>query len=483
METVCQFVLSQGYALLKEPFRGDLKVMHHLFVKWSQQEVTFNYFIHQLQLVSSISGALLISSEKLEDIQCEALQILSRKLSGVSPDSGNEQEKKLESTSLLSQLTRELNSYCVTPLEELDRLLNGNSQLNPLIKEQVKRTIIMKPFVETCEDVSHAFALSSIAYVDQLAKKPSIRFDRLKFNSHIAHCIERKAHHLPVIQKQTEQRLGDCSYLDTCHKMTQCRYIHYTQLMPLPWYEKGDSCLLSEEERTHNLNIQECTRIGDVTCGDPIDVNQRSQLPPQWINCDVRKFDFSILGKFGAVMADPAWNIHMNLPYGTCNDSELLSLPMETLQDEGIFILWVTGRSIDLGRECLKKWGYEVRDEMIWVKTNQLTRTICTGRTGHWLNHSKEHLLIGLKGNPSWLKWGLDSDILVSATRETSRKPDEIYEVVERLVGSKSRKLELFGRDHNTRAGWFTIGNQLSGCQIYEKDVKTRYKESLTGRP
>lgn len=28
-------------------------------------------------------------------------------------------------------------------------------------------------------------------------------------------------------------------------------------------------------------------------------------------------------------------------------------------------------------------------DELIWVKINQLQRIIRTGRTGHWLNHSK----------------------------------------------------------------------------------------------
>ena len=38
-------------------------------------------------------------------------------------------------------------------------------------------------------------------------------------------------------------------------------------------------------------------------------------------------------------------------------------------------------------------------DELIWVKTNQLQRLIRTGRTGHWLNHGKEHCLVGVKGN------------------------------------------------------------------------------------
>lgn len=49
---------------------------------------------------------------------------------------------------------------------------------------------------------------------------------------------------------------------------------------------------------------------------------------------------------------------------------------------------------MELGRECLKLWGYERIDEIIWVKTNQLQRIIRTGRTGHWLNHGKEHCLV-----------------------------------------------------------------------------------------
>lgn len=34
---------------------------------------------------------------------------------------------------------------------------------------------------------------------------------------------------------------------------------------------------------------------------------------PQWINCDLRKFDYSVLGKFHVIMADPPWDIHMSV--------------------------------------------------------------------------------------------------------------------------------------------------------------------------
>ena len=130
---------------------------------------------------------------------------------------------------------------------------------------------------------------------------------------------------------------------------------------------------------------------------------------------------------------------------------------------------------MELGRELLRLWGYTRVDELIWVKTNQLQRLIRTGRTGHWLNHGKEHCLVGIKGQPKNLNRGLDCDVLgkcfssfsnriwkkdlknclwntwkVAEVRDTSHKPDEIYGIIERLSPG-SRKLELFGRMHNVQ--------------------------------
>lgn len=111
-----------------------------------------------------------------------------------------------------------------------------------------------------------------------------------------------------------------------------------------------------------------------------------SDLPAQWINCDVRSFDYSTLGQFSVIIADPPWDIHMSLPYGTMTDDEMRKLPIPSLQpDWGILCLWVTGRAMELGRELLSIWGYKRVDELVWVKVNQLQRLIRTGRTGHWL--------------------------------------------------------------------------------------------------
>lgn len=99
------------------------------------------------------------------------------------------------------------------------------------------------------------------------------------------------------------------------------------------------------------------------------------------------------------------------------------------------------------------------------LTASQLQRVIRTGRTGHWLNHTKEHMLVGVKTVtdvsgalkfPSWVNRGLDTDVIVSEVRETSRKPDEVYGMIERMCPG-GRKVEIFGRKHNTRPGYVSL--------------------------
>ena len=64
---------------------------------------------------------------------------------------------------------------------------------------------------------------------------------------------------------------------------------------------------------------------------------------------------------------------------------------------------------------------------------------------------------MGIKGNPKINRY-IDCDVLVSEVRETSRKPDEIYKIIDRIFPG-GKNLELFGRPHNCRNGWMTLGN------------------------
>ena len=47
------------------------------------------------------------------------------------------------------------------------------------------------------------------------------------------------------------------------------------------------------------------------------------------MNCDIRTFPMATLGKFAVLMADPPWDIHMELPYGTMSDDEMRQMNVQ----------------------------------------------------------------------------------------------------------------------------------------------------------
>jgi mRNA (2'-O-methyladenosine-N6-)-methyltransferase len=145
-----------------------------------------------------------------------------------------------------------------------------------------------------------------------------------------------RVHFRRIIQKHTDESLGDCSFLNTCFHMETCKYVHYEvdnenpiAISPL----KGGTSSSSHVSLPDSDNI------------DPSSKSVTILHPAQWIHCDLRFFDMTILGKFSVIMADPPWDIHMELPYGTLSDDEMRRLNIPALQDEGLIFLWVTGRA------------------------------------------------------------------------------------------------------------------------------------------
>lgn len=279
-----------------------------------------------------------------------------------------------------------------------------------------------------------------------------------------------KIHFKKIISEHTDVTLGDCSYLDTCRHIETCKFVHYA-------VDKDDQAVSNLQKGETQDNSKSSNGINNNKISLYSSLCADQGYAPQWIQCDLRNFDLSIFNQYvSVVMADPPWDIHMDLPYGTMTDNEMKHLPVQLIQDEGMIFLWVTGRAMELARECLQIWGYKRVEEILWVKTNHLQRIIRTGRTGHWLNHSKEHCLVGVKGNPV-VNRNIDCNVIVSEVRETSRKPDEIYSIIERLC-PQNLKLELFGRPHNCRNNWITLGNQLNGVVLHHPQIKERYNRS-----
>ncbi|SNX87292.1 related to IME4 - positive transcription factor for IME2 [Melanopsichium pennsylvanicum] len=318
-------------------------------------------------------------------------------------------------------------------------------------------------------------------------------------------------HFKPVLYPQTDPSYGHCSYLNTCHRTSSCKYLHFELDTSLPY--PPFQFITNNPRHPYEAESEEARQIGLIHPSRTLrehGFNQWVRDPgegereAQWIDCDLKAFDYSMLGNFDVILADPPWDIHMSLPYGTMSDDDMRAMPVPVLQDEGLIFLWTTGRAMELGRQLLAHWGYTRIDELIWVKVGQTQRLIRTGRTGHHLNHTKEHCLVGAKVRtipdrdveskpvtnsaqcyigsraagvppplPEWLHQGINADVIVSEVRDTSRKPDELYSIIERLCPG-GRKVELFGRKHNVRKGWLTLGNQLKGDHVLDPALKAR---------
>lgn len=496
LKILVNFISEYNQVLIEAPIGGRIDIIYNLLRNYKEQNngttsFTFSDFRDLVNNLNDISGRTLQFDSNLEDytylqinlnqlprLKCvnwQRLAILKERLGSLQIREAKFKDSNLFAIEgykskyecLITLLNQPLQTRFKeeTPgkietmdlnidLTTLDNLLKKPNATTSLAQERIALKSKVIPYHEICDEQTHSHILSNICLNKrELAKLnlPDILYihkciqqARNQMSPELFKCSQSKIHYLPIMNNHTDLYLGDCSYLDTCHKMKTCRYLHYYSLYPM----------VKEENRDHQLSKRSYDY--EYTIGECYTEHQRKQIPPQWINCDIRHLPFLILGKFAVIVSDPAWDIHMSLPYGTCKDFELLSLPMHELQDEGLILLWVTGRAIEVGRQALQNWGYTISDEMIWIKLNQLKRTIVTGRTGHWLNHSKEHLLVGIKGDPPWINRLMDTDVIVSGTRETLRKPDEVYDIVERIVGTHSRKLEIFGRDHNIRPGWLS---------------------------
>nr|GFA36640.1 N6-adenosine-methyltransferase MT-A70-like [Tanacetum cinerariifolium] len=150
-----------------------------------------------------------------------------------------------------------------------------------------------------------------------------------------------KVHFRRIIAPHTDMNLGDCSFLDTCRHMKvkaaspskTCKYVHY-ELDSTP---EVAHMMMGVPKPIKSERPEYCS---EVELGES-----------QWINCDIRNFRMDILGQYGVIMADPPWDIHMELPYGTMADDEMRGLNIQALQTDGLIFLWVTGRAMELGRE------------------------------------------------------------------------------------------------------------------------------------
>lgn len=181
-----------------------------------------------------------------------------------------------------------------------------------------------------------------------------------------------------------------------------------------------------------------------------------------------------ITGKFGTILADPPWRFanstgkmapeHKRLNrYSTLSFEEIMSLPVNDIAAEQSHLyLWVPNALLPQGLETMKRWGFTYKTNMIWYKIRKDGGPDGRG-VGFYFRNVTEMILFGVKGKLRTLQPGRSQvNIIPSRKREHSRKPDELYEIIEAC--SPGPYMELFAR--GTRANWRQWGNEVENYAI-----------------
>lgn len=179
--------------------------------------------------------------------------------------------------------------------------------------------------------------------------------------------------------------------------------------------------------------------------------------------------DFLEETKFGTILADPPWRFvnrtgkiapeHRRLSrYDTLTVAEIAALPVvEHTADVAHCYLWVPNALLPDGLRVLKAWGFDYKTNLIWHKIRKDGGSDGRG-VGFYFRNVTEMILFGVRGkNARTLDPGRRQvNLFSSRKREHSRKPDELYEIIENC--SRGPYLELFSR--GVRDNWTAWGDQ-----------------------
>jgi N6-adenosine-specific RNA methylase IME4 len=178
--------------------------------------------------------------------------------------------------------------------------------------------------------------------------------------------------------------------------------------------------------------------------------------------------------KYGAILADPPWRFEtwgsqknattdVERHYSTMPISEIAALDVarESAAVDCVLFMWITWPTMHLALPVIESWGFKYKTcAFCWVKGSTLPmfpedfRPRMMG--GYWTRSNSEICLLATRGKPRRINADVHQ-VILAPLRQHSRKPDEIYSRIERLVSGPY--LEMFARKQ--RPGWDAWGDQV----------------------
>lgn len=180
-------------------------------------------------------------------------------------------------------------------------------------------------------------------------------------------------------------------------------------------------------------------------------------------------FEANVRGKFGTILADPPWRFmnrtgkmapeHKRLSrYETLTIEEIKAIPVSKIAaKQSHLYLWVPNALLAEGLAVMEAWGFTYKTNLVWYKIRKDGGPDGRG-VGFYFRNVTELVLFGVRGSLRTAAAGRRQvNLLSTRKREHSRKPDELYEIIEQC--SPAPYLELFAR--NKEPGWIQWGNEI----------------------
>lgn len=174
-------------------------------------------------------------------------------------------------------------------------------------------------------------------------------------------------------------------------------------------------------------------------------------------------------GPYTTILADPPWQFQNRtgkaapehrrlLRYPTMPLDEIMNLPVERLAGQQAHLyLWVPNALLSEGLRVMKAWGFNYKTNLVWSKVRKDGGPDGRG-VGFYFRNITELVLFGVRGRMRTLQPGRKQvNLIATRKREHSRKPEELYDLIESC--SPGPYLELFARF--PRSGWRQWGDEM----------------------
>lgn len=172
-------------------------------------------------------------------------------------------------------------------------------------------------------------------------------------------------------------------------------------------------------------------------------------------------------GQWPVILADPPWKFitysakgRDRCPetrhYETMTFDDIKAMPVrDVAAKDCVLFLWSTDPMLERAFELANAWGFKYSTvAFYWTKTKKSGAEHIGG--GYWTRKNPEQCLLFKRGHPHRINKDVRAWIH-APVREHSRKPDEAYERIERLVAGPY--LELWSRT-SWNEQWTVWGDQ-----------------------